>query len=245
MGIVLAFSLAVSCGLAAGCGANDTTAPTTFHELQIRLSQAQCEAATRCCGTVCSPYSDASFNRTFVDAQQRIDAGKARYDAEAGARCLHLYLSQLADCDAQSNGAVYPDICDSVLAGVGARDSSCRSTVDCGPSLYCAFASTCRPYARQDESCVGDNCIPGTSCDAATQTCRPPAGKGQPCGQVPCDQSTQVLVCGPQLKCLAPLAPGTPCELDEDCTSQRCSGTPKTCEPLAYAQTLRGTLCQP
>lgn len=213
--------------LALGCGIEPAiTTPETYTDFLKLSSQLTCEASLRCCGTPCSPSTDAGFYRASARQVDFIAQGLMTYDRQAAIDCLAALKARYTSCDARVNTLPPSTACNSVVLPKAPVGSSCESPVPvCGPDSTCsnntctvrqAFSSACSIAVGYCTSQSDTCCI---TC-SGLGTCVPFLKLGQTCSPG-----------SSQMQC----APGTYCPsvAPQVCTAageqgQSCSATPAT-----------------
>lgn len=131
-----------------------TKTPTTYADFLKLSSQLTCEASLRCCGSLCTPTTDAAFFRPSARAFTYLNAGLFEYDRSAAVECLAALRQRYTSCDAPLPGLFLPDTaCGRVLIPKAPIGSVCETGVNpCGPGSICVNTS-CPIRRTASESC--------------------------------------------------------------------------------------------
>jgi hypothetical protein len=94
--------------------------------------------------------------------------------------------------------------CATVCVALGLSGDPCTSSRECSVFYTCGANGTCELKPTRDDACdpTSLDCIDDSYCDAAT------------------------------LKCTAPKPDNSPCQSNEECTSNKCDGATSTCTTL-------------
>lgn len=165
-------TLLTACG-GQGSGPASAHQSGSFEGFKEGLYQALCNLAERCGAAPPSTSCVETMRRVgpppgFAQAELSIAAGRARYSATAGAKCLELIDDP--DCRASNRDAVERAMAQ-VVEGTVPEGGVCMAMLECAAGTWCdrpcglseCCAGQCR--ARPAEaSCAGIDCGPGGSC---------------------------------------------------------------------------------
>ncbi len=219
----------VVCALLVACADDDSGGgPIAIEDLGTRLAQVSCQKVFDCCTDAeimsqfmnikymgvpittfdqCVGFTAGFFNMLALPQwQASIAAGRMEYDAAAAGGCVSASASlSCSEYAALSNG-----------------------------SGNTSLAGTCQPFlipkvenggaCSDDEECTSDNCVQTSS--SMDGTCQAMPGAGEPCDGSCIDGYYCGFASGETTEtCLALVANGAPCTLDEECMSGYCDST--------------------
>jgi hypothetical protein len=188
-----------------------------------------------------------------------VAAGVLSYDAQKGAQCLE-EMSQI-ECNQSGTSAA----CSAAITGHIPTGGSCSNNMgwtiftDCAPGNYCYLdiakcGGTCKPYAKEAESCAytaasgSVSCANGTSCQMQSQVCVADVAEGQPCEGPTAGECADGLYCDGKSTlvpgvCRKSKTGGACVDASECANNHSCIGTEgsKTCRKMK----LPGDSCTP
>jgi hypothetical protein len=219
----------------AGCGGSgQNNDPVPADAFPARFATAWCGLLQRCClvsgGTAFgSCEADAVARLTNIGTEAAADG--ATWNGAVAARCLGDIAG--ADC-ATADGLTLRtllDACDDTWTGVIPPGGSCQTYASCAEPQVTGGASG-------GASCVNSMCVqvvrlpPGAACSGTTATCDPLLATcvSGACVALPGAGEACTDGCRTGLRCSAGvcaplLAVGQSCSSDNECASDRCSGT--------------------
>lgn len=219
-----------------------TTTPATYADFLKLSSQLTCEASLRCCGSLCTPTTDAAFFRPRARAFTYLNAGLFEYDRQAAIECLAALQQRYTSCDAALPGLPPNTACGRVLVPKAPVGSVCETGLNpCDSGSICVNAS-CTIRRTATESCVS---LTPTEClsdqDSCCLACTGLCAAALPIGQA-CTNNNPAVQCQAGAFCPS---------LAAKCTAyaesgQTCSATTLPCNPRSGLSCLPGSqLCGP
>lgn len=150
-----------------------TTTPETYADFLKLSSQLSCEASLRCCGTVCTPKSDAEFYLANPRASAYLSAGLLAYDRQAAVDCLTAMQQRYTSCDAAIPSLPPNTACTKVLTPQATQGGRCETGLNtCSANLTCNNVSTtCTLRRFEGESCTSTSTVCATERDSCCQAC--------------------------------------------------------------------------
>ena len=212
-----------------------TTTPNSYADFLKLANQLTCEASLRCCGSLCTPTTDAAFFRPRARELTFLNVGLFEYDRSAASECLAALQQRYTNCYAALPGLLPNTACGRVLVPSAPVGSVCETGVNpCGPGSTCVSTS-CAIRRAANESCPSST---PTACagdqDSCCFACTGFCAAMVPIGQT-CSNNSQMPQCQAGAFCLTTTA---------RCTAyaesgQPCNATAIPCDPRA------GLLCLP
>lgn len=187
----------LSCGVSPA-----TTTPDTYADFLKLSSQLSCEASLRCCGTVCSPTTDAAFYQPSTRAFDYLKAGLLSYDRQAAGDCLAALQTRYTRCDAAISELPPSTACSNVLSPRGSVGSACETGINtCSPDTFCANVS-CAVRRTANQSCNANlsTSICLNSSDSCCTACTGVCSAGLAIGQA-CTNTVNAIACQPGAFC--------------------------------------------
>jgi hypothetical protein len=226
----------VVCALLVGCADDDSGSgsPIAIEDLGTRLGEVSCQKVFDCC-------TDAEIMSQFMNIKY-MGAPITTFD-----QCVGFTAGFF-------NGLALPQWQASIAAGRMEYDASAAGgCVSASASLSCAeyaalssgggntsLAGTCQPFlipkvandgaCSEDDECTSDNCVQTSS--SMDGTCQALPGAGEPCDGNCIDGSYCGYASGETMEtCIALVANGAPCTVDDECTSGYCDSavSPEVC----------------
>lgn len=204
-----------------------TTTPESYVDFLKLSSQLRCEASLRCCGTLCTPKSDAEFYMANPRTMAYLNAGLFAYDRQAAVDCLTALRQRYTSCDAAIPDLPPTTACSKVLRSMATLGGRCETGVNtCSENTYCSNVSSSCTLRRFDgETCVSTNVFCTSESDSCCQSCSGLCTALIPVGGT-CTASSSAAQCQAgfycptaTLKCTAAVPEGQPCNLTTPCNT--------------------------
>jgi len=146
----------------------------------------------------CRALVGPEISSNVADNQADVSAGRLVYHGDSARRCLDtLAALPCAQWGADEELARFPD-CQHVFEGLVAPAASCTRDAQCADGFCDTTAGTCVARPKRGEDCANGLCSEGLECQPDPTTGAPSV-------------------------CLPPLADGSPCTFDGQCTSASCN----------------------
>lgn len=259
--------LALIClALPVACGDDDSkggdAAPVAEADFFTGFTEITCEGQAQCCTRGSRGFDQTKCQEEAGELRDELQGDSSKdglaYDPQVGGNCLAQFRQQYASC--RQDEEQLDEQCEGIYHGTRGLGEACTRD-ECGRTsdgtlLRCARTSvasqegTCQAVSRK----VAREGKHGQAGDACTTSCSLFPGGGISCTSGGSSQSpipdpnappcfdTDGLYCGPDNRCVPPVAEGQPCSAQAQCApglsctfSQVCEAQPGVGTPCAMA----------